>query len=353
MHWTDGGEFFSHMSTAGESASCSMRHATFVPSQLAWWNTRTPSEAQPAMLAEGGVDVERVARAIDPDDWKIIDLWGPNPEDDRAAVMRDQSMARANAAIAALALPTSGQSVEVAGLVEKLRERGYNQSLFNRDGPEAAAALKKMAERADKFMWQVRDTCKRAEAAEANLAREKADNARLREGLGGVLEGVRDFLLDCVPQEIRGIADDQIEAIDTALAAALTATSPVDHRTGSAPLAPFLELNWVHQIWRAAGWKFGPPVDRSEGREDMSDLISIADAAARGIERVRMTKWANDFDHFKIDIIDGEPGPWLHLYSPVNEVIGQSNPVDILWVAGPLKVDIHERCFVPFTGDQP
>jgi len=76
-------------------------------------------------------------------------------------------------------------------------------------------------------------------------------------------------------------------------------------------------------------------------------LISIVQAAERGIERVRQTIWGNKFDHVKIDIIDGKPGPWLHLYAPFNKECNGRDPVDMLAMP---PVDIHASVFVPYTG---
>jgi len=50
----------------------------------------------------------------------------------------------------------------------------------------------------------------------------------------------------------------------------------------------------------------------------MSELMSVNEAAKMGRKRLRLDKWANDLDHFEIDIIDGKPGPWVKLWSPIN-----------------------------------
>ena len=81
------------------------------------------------------------------------------------------------------------------------------------------------------------------------------------------------------------------------------------------------------------------------------DLISINEAAAQGIDRVRMDVWANQEDHIKIDIIEGRPGPWGHLYSPVNERIGQENPKDFLLM--PPLIDCDRKCFRPYQEAHP
>jgi len=63
----------------------------------------------------------------------------------------------------------------------------------------------------------------------------------------------------------------------------------------------------------------------------MSDLMSIREAAMLGRKRFRLDKWTNDYDHFEIDIIDGRPGPWVKLWSPLNRpVCEQENPQKML-----------------------
>ena len=81
--------------------------------------------------------------------------------------------------------------------------------------------------------------------------------------------------------------------------------------------------------------------------------ISIMEAAAKGIERVRLSNWANPMDHIKIDIIDGRPGPWGHMFAPFNEECNGRDPVDFLLVAGPMSVDVWERMFLPYQGPIP
>lgn len=55
-----------------------------------------------------------------------------------------------------------------------------------------------------------------------------------------------------------------------------------------------------------------------------------------GIERLRKPIWTNPLEHVKIDIINGELGSWLHLFSPFNQECNGRDPVDILW---PLQFD--------------
>lgn len=82
-------------------------------------------------------------------------------------------------------------------------------------------------------------------------------------------------------------------------------------------------------------------------------LLSINQAAAWGIDRVRRPIWANPLDHLKIDIIDGQPGPWLHLFAPFNKECNGRDPVDILAIIGPPPIDLDEAVFVPYHGALP
>lgn len=76
--------------------------------------------------------------------------------------------------------------------------------------------------------------------------------------------------------------------------------------------------------------------------------ISIREAAAQKIDRIRQPHWANPLDHLKIDVLeDGTIGPWMHLYAPSNGV----NPVDLLWPM--LKIDLDVQIYEPYTGPVP
>ena len=86
---------------------------------------------------------------------------------------------------------------------------------------------------------------------------------------------------------------------------------------------------------------------------DKNRRVSIAEAAAKGIERVRLPEWANPLDHIKIDIVDGCPGPWGHLFAPFNRECNGRDPVDFLIAIGPMKIDILERAFLPYVGPLP
>jgi hypothetical protein len=78
-------------------------------------------------------------------------------------------------------------------------------------------------------------------------------------------------------------------------------------------------------------------------------MISIQDAAARGIERVRKPIWADPLDHIKIDIVEGKPGPWLHLWCPFNKECNGRDPVD----AFAYQWDLSVAEFEPYDGPLP
>jgi len=64
---------------------------------------------------------------------------------------------------------------------------------------------------------------------------------------------------------------------------------------------------------------------------DMSELISIREAAKKNISLLRRPVWANPDDHIKLDLSGyGEFWPWIHIYSDMNEEINGRNPVDKL-----------------------
>lgn len=71
-------------------------------------------------------------------------------------------------------------------------------------------------------------------------------------------------------------------------------------------------------------------------------LISLRQAAAAGVERVRKPEWVDPCDHIKIDIISGGLGPWAHLYAPINKSLNGRDPVDILIIAGEIQADSVE-----------
>lgn len=82
------------------------------------------------------------------------------------------------------------------------------------------------------------------------------------------------------------------------------------------------------------------------------ELISIREAARRGVRRVRKPVWASPFDHVEIDIIDGKPGPWLHLWCPFNEECNGRDLVNLL-IMSPIVGDIDAPEVIPYEGPLP
>jgi hypothetical protein len=81
-------------------------------------------------------------------------------------------------------------------------------------------------------------------------------------------------------------------------------------------------------------------------------LISIEDAAAIGIQRVRKPIWADPLDHVKIDIIDDKPGPWLHLWCPFNKECNGRDPVDAFAYQWNLSMPEFELYDGPLPGSE-
>lgn len=80
------------------------------------------------------------------------------------------------------------------------------------------------------------------------------------------------------------------------------------------------------------------------------ELISLNDAAAKGIERLRKPVWTDPMEHIKIDAIDGRLGPWVRLYSPGSLSCNGEDPVAMLLsTCG----NLAEKALVPYTGPLP
>jgi hypothetical protein len=79
-------------------------------------------------------------------------------------------------------------------------------------------------------------------------------------------------------------------------------------------------------------------------------MISISEAAARGVERLRKPTWASLLDHIEIDIINGQPGLWAHLWAPFNKECNGRDPVDVLIL---LWGRPDHRDFVVYDGPLP
>lgn len=83
----------------------------------------------------------------------------------------------------------------------------------------------------------------------------------------------------------------------------------------------------------------------------MTELISINDAVKLGIERIRKPMWSDPFDHVKIDIIDGQLGPWIHLFCPNNKLFNGTDPVNLPSMNGRFGFD--DKDYVPYDGPLP
>lgn len=75
-------------------------------------------------------------------------------------------------------------------------------------------------------------------------------------------------------------------------------------------------------------------------------MISIREAAAHGIERLRKPVWVDPCAHLKIDIVDWMPGPWTHLYDPFNLQCNGRDPVDVLCI----NMDCDAQEWEPHSG---
>jgi len=85
-------------------------------------------------------------------------------------------------------------------------------------------------------------------------------------------------------------------------------------------------------------------------------MFSLREAAARGIERVYQPNWVGTLDHVKLDLArDGTFGPWLHFYSPMNQVINGRDPVDLLVieVSDGMRIDLDAQCLYAYAGPLP
>lgn len=83
----------------------------------------------------------------------------------------------------------------------------------------------------------------------------------------------------------------------------------------------------------------------------MGELISIYEAAQRGIDRLRSPHCVGPMDHLIIDIIDGEPGPLVRLYSPHNKITNGRDPVHVLAILQ--EVDFTARNLTAYDGPLP
>ena len=85
-------------------------------------------------------------------------------------------------------------------------------------------------------------------------------------------------------------------------------------------------------------------------RKKMENLISITEAAEKGIEQLKKPEWKMIEDHLKIDIINNKPGPWMYLYSPFNKECNGRDPVDILSIE---MGDLNKKEWIIYKGPSP
>lgn len=79
-------------------------------------------------------------------------------------------------------------------------------------------------------------------------------------------------------------------------------------------------------------------------------LISLNEAAACGIERVRLGHWTEPGDYIRIQILDGELGPKFQLYSRFFPSMGIPNPAVFSWEAVGARPD--DRLYRPYEGGE-
>lgn len=83
-------------------------------------------------------------------------------------------------------------------------------------------------------------------------------------------------------------------------------------------------------------------------KKRVKQLLSIKEAEAQGIERVRKPIWANPLDHLHIKPY-AAPGIWTHLYCPFNQECNKRDPVEILR----FQLDLNAKEYEPYTGPLP
>lgn len=75
----------------------------------------------------------------------------------------------------------------------------------------------------------------------------------------------------------------------------------------------------------------------------MTKLISINEAAKLGHRRLRKPEWLSPLDYIEIDIIDGQLGPWIRLYSPYIS----NGYLQVLLIENNVPLDTKE--YTPYT----
>lgn len=74
--------------------------------------------------------------------------------------------------------------------------------------------------------------------------------------------------------------------------------------------------------------------------------MTIKEAAANGISRLRKPEWTDPNDYMRIDLVSGGMcGPWGHLYSSLQPHISEPTPQDV-----PLIGDAGDSTWLAYEG---
>lgn len=75
-------------------------------------------------------------------------------------------------------------------------------------------------------------------------------------------------------------------------------------------------------------------------------LLSINDAVAAGITKLRKPIWAEAMDHLVITLHEGDLTPWIRLCCPMNQAMNGRDPVEMLCI----MFDLDEKIYLPYEG---
>lgn len=81
--------------------------------------------------------------------------------------------------------------------------------------------------------------------------------------------------------------------------------------------------------------------------EQSTGLISIRQAEARGLTKLRLDVWANPDDYLEFTMVEFGGvgfGPWVKLWSPTNAICEQENPQMLLIT---MIGDLDDECWRP------
>lgn len=107
--------------------------------------------------------------------------------------------------------------------------------------------------------------------------------------------------------------------------------------------------SWVSTEAGRAGLRRHASKEEEHGMTErvIERMISVRQAAARGISKLRLDNWANPQDHFEFYLVPGGGvGPWVKLWSPTNEPIGMPNPQTLLIT---MMGDLDDECWLPYA----